>query len=137
MLCMSVCVCLSTLCHTRRSVGIVQQNQIKKAKKVQDDIRAEHERLVANHLARLKRGAAAEVQADNNAKQVCTYVAMPGGLAICASVRTHDAGFADAGQTGNMSTTLSASCQCLLLLLLLHAATTAGVHVASRRAHSR
>jgi hypothetical protein len=53
-----------------RPVGIVQQNQIKKARKIQDDIRAEHERLVVGHLSRLRRAAAAELQADSAAKQV-------------------------------------------------------------------
>lgn len=53
-----------------RSVGIVQQNQIKKARKVQEDIRAEQERLISGHLARLRRAAGAELQSDNAAKQV-------------------------------------------------------------------
>jgi len=48
----------------------VQQNQIKKARKIQDDIRGEQERLVNGHLARLRRAAAAELQADNKAKQI-------------------------------------------------------------------
>lgn len=48
----------------------MQQNQIKKARKYQEDIRAEHERLVAAHLSRLRRAAAAELVADTAAKQV-------------------------------------------------------------------
>lgn len=48
----------------------MQQNQIKKARKIQDDIRGEQERLVNGHLARLRRAAAAELQADNKAKQI-------------------------------------------------------------------
>jgi hypothetical protein len=59
------------LCFTRlirRSVGIVQQNQIKKARKLQEDLRAEEEKLHAAHLARLRRAAAAEVSADTAAK---------------------------------------------------------------------
>jgi hypothetical protein len=55
---------------SRRAVGIVQQNQIKKARKYQEDIHAEHERLVNGHLTRLRRAAAAELQADNAAKQI-------------------------------------------------------------------
>jgi hypothetical protein len=51
-----------------RSVGIVQQNQIKKARKLQDDLRAEEEKLQAAHLARLRRAAAAEVASDSAAK---------------------------------------------------------------------
>lgn len=58
------------MCCVRRAVGIVQQNQIKKARKYQEDIRAEHERLVNGHLMRLRRAAAAELQADNAAKQI-------------------------------------------------------------------
>jgi hypothetical protein len=64
-------------------VGIVQQNQIKKARKIQDDIRAEHERLVVGHLSRLRRAAAAELQADSAAKQVTMawlQVCMSSGL---------------------------------------------------------
>lgn len=57
-------------CLSCRAVGIVQQNQIKKARKYQEDIRAEHERLVAVHLSRLRRAAAAELVADTAAKQV-------------------------------------------------------------------
>lgn len=59
-----------TILFACRAVGIVQQNQIKKARKIQDDIRAEHERLVVGHLTRLRRAAAAEQQADTAAKQV-------------------------------------------------------------------
>jgi hypothetical protein len=46
----------------------VQQNQIKKARKLQDDLRAEEEKLQAAHLARLRRAAAAEVASDSAAK---------------------------------------------------------------------
>jgi hypothetical protein len=49
-------------------VGIVQQNQIKKARKLQEDLRAEEEKLQAAHLARLRRAAAAEVAGDTAAK---------------------------------------------------------------------
>jgi len=42
--------------------GIVQQMQIKKVRKLQEDVRAEEERLQMNHLARLRRAAAAEAQ---------------------------------------------------------------------------
>jgi hypothetical protein len=49
-------------------VGIVQQNQIKKARKLQEDLRAEEEKLQAAHLARLRRAAAAEVASDSAAK---------------------------------------------------------------------
>jgi hypothetical protein len=49
-------------------VGIVQQNQIKKARKLQEDLRAEVEKLQAAHLARLRRAAAAEVASDSAAK---------------------------------------------------------------------
>jgi hypothetical protein len=62
-----------------RAVGIVQQNQIKKARKIQDDIRAEHDRLVSSHVSRLRRAAAAELQADTAAKQV-TMSWLQGGL---------------------------------------------------------
>eukprot|EP00882_Tetradesmus_deserticola_P019179 GHRQ01020629.1.p1 GENE.GHRQ01020629.1~~GHRQ01020629.1.p1 ORF type:complete len:249 (+),score=88.07 GHRQ01020629.1:34-780(+) len=51
-----------------RSVGIVQQNQIKKARKLQEDLRAEEEKLQAAHLARMRRAAAAEVAGDTAAK---------------------------------------------------------------------
>ncbi|KAF6263367.1 hypothetical protein COO60DRAFT_458910 [Scenedesmus sp. NREL 46B-D3] len=51
-----------------KSVGIVQQNQIKKARKLQDDLRAEEEKLQAAHLARMRRAAAAEVAGDTAAK---------------------------------------------------------------------
>lgn len=61
---------LAPLLSPCRAVGIVQQNQLKKARKYQEDIRAEHERLVAGHLSRLRRAAAAELQADSAAKQI-------------------------------------------------------------------
>jgi len=48
----------------------VQQNQIKKARKLQEDARTEQERLVSGHLGRLRRAAAAELAGDNAAKRV-------------------------------------------------------------------
>lgn len=76
-------LCTLLLPLSCRPVGIVQQNQIKKARKIQDDIRAEHERLVVGHLSRLRRAAAAELQADSAAKQVTMawlQVCMSSGL---------------------------------------------------------
>lgn len=48
----------------------MQQNQIKKARKLQEDARTEQERLVSGHLGRLRRAAASELQGDNAAKRV-------------------------------------------------------------------
>lgn len=59
------------MCPSCRTVGIVQQVQLKKAKKMQEDIIAEEQKLQHNHLAKLKRAAAAEVAADTAAK-ACT-----------------------------------------------------------------
>eukprot|EP00775_Hariotina_reticulata_P011533 gene11533-11676_t len=53
-----------------KAVGIVQQMQIKKVRKMQEDVRAEEEKLQTSHLARLRRAAAAEVQGDTAAKAV-------------------------------------------------------------------
>lgn len=62
-----------------RSVGIVQQIQLKKAKKMQEDILAEEQKLQLNHLAKLRRAAAAEVAGDTAAK-ACTLGWLHGGL---------------------------------------------------------
>lgn len=64
-----IVICLgAALLPLFRSVGIVQQMQIKKARKLQEDIRAEEEKLQLTHLARLRRAAAAEVAGDAAAK---------------------------------------------------------------------
>lgn len=73
MLCVLVCAV------TCRSVGIVQQLQLKKVKKMQEDIIAEEQKLQTNHLAKLRRAAAAEVAGDTAAK-ACTLGWLHGSL---------------------------------------------------------
>eukprot|EP00878_Enallax_costatus_P018895 GHUV01019918.1.p1 GENE.GHUV01019918.1~~GHUV01019918.1.p1 ORF type:complete len:426 (+),score=149.02 GHUV01019918.1:854-2131(+) len=63
----------------QRSVGIVQQLQLKKAKKMQEDIIAEEQKLQQNHLSKLRRAAAAEVAADTAAK-ACSLGWLHGNL---------------------------------------------------------